>query len=128
MDYTSKAHMASANLYYHPNTSIKFSLGANISKSEAQFNPIQMPTVGQDVLDAIEAGYYDYSMINNYSDLSYTFVNFKFGTEYKLSQSLAFTVDVDYYDLTDKQGYVYGDETGSFYIIRTGLRLGNFGF
>ena len=88
-----------------------------------------MPDVtNQEILDVIEHSYYDYSMINTYSDLSYGLLNLALGLEYKLSKSLAFTVDVNYYNLNDYKSYIYGDETGSFYIIRTGFRIDNFLF
>lgn len=107
---------------------MQFHAGANYSKSEAAFDPIQMPGVSQEVLDAIEAGYYDYSMINNYSDLDYAYTQLNLGTEYRFSKGVAFTLDVDYYNLDDNQGWVFGNETGSFYIVRTGFRLMNLGF
>lgn len=88
-----------------------------------------MPTVtDQEILNTIAHSYYDYSMINGYSDLSYGFGNVVAGFDYKISTSTTFFVDATYYDLNDYQSYVYGDESGSFYVIRTGFRLGNFLF
>lgn len=116
------------NLLYHPTPKLGVMLGANLSQSKASFDPIQMPNVNSEVTDAIEIGYYDYSMIHNYSDLEYSFMNLSLGAEYQVNKSFALTLDVDYYNLKDSQAYVYGDETGSFYIVKTGFRLGNFGF
>ena len=85
-----------------------------------------MPAVtNQEILNAIGHSYYDYSMINGYSDLSYGFLNLAVGFEYKISKSMTFLINANYYDLNDYQSYVYGSETGSFYVIRTGFRTGN---
>jgi hypothetical protein len=85
-----------------------------------------MPVVtDQEILNSIAHSYYDYSMINGYSDLSYEFLNFAFGFEYKLSNKTAIFIQGNYYDLNDYQSYVYGNESGSFYTIRTGFRIGN---
>ena len=97
--------------------------------SKASYDQIIMPAVtDQEILNFIAHSYYDYSMINGYSDLSYWFLNLAFGIEYKLSKSLAVTFDVDYYDLSDYKTFVYGDESGSFSIVRAGFRMGNFLF
>ena len=88
-----------------------------------------MPVVtDREILNSIAHSYYDYSMINGYSDLSYGFQNVTAGFDYYISKSTTFFVDANYYDLNDYQSYVYGDESGSFYVIRTGFRLGNFLF
>lgn len=86
-----------------------------------------MPAVtDQAILAAIAHSYYDYSMINGYSDLSYEFVNVNLGFDYKLSARTAIFIQVNYYDLSDLQTYVYGNESGSFYTIHAGFRIGNF--
>lgn len=85
-----------------------------------------MPAVtNQEILNAIGHSYYDYSMINAYSDLSYGFLNAGLGFEYKVSKSVIFTFDVNYFDLNDYQSYVYGNESGSYYVIRSGFRMSN---
>lgn len=84
----------------------------------------RMTQVPQEVTDSIAAADYDFSSINQYSDLAYTQFNVSVGAEYKLSPRVSLTMDAVYYDLTDDKGYVYGIETGSLYIIRSGLRIG----
>jgi hypothetical protein len=80
------------------------------------------------ILNTIAHSYYDYSMIHDYSGLSYEFLNMALGFEYKLSGRSSIFVQVNYYDLEDSQGYVYGNESGSFYSIHAGFRTGNFIF
>jgi len=101
-------------------------LVGNYSKSESAFNPIIMPEVTDaEILSCIAHSYYDYSMIYGYSDLSYEYLNFSFGFEYRISRKTLLFIQGDYYDLNGYQGYVYGNESGSYYLIRTGFRTGN---
>lgn len=83
-----------------------------------------MSEVPEEVTDNIAAANYDYSSIYQYSDLAYTQYNLSLGAEYKISERVSFTADATYFDLTDNEGYVYGIETGSLYIIRSGFRIG----
>lgn len=84
----------------------------------------EMPAVPQEVTDNIAAADYDFSSINQYSDLDYTQFSVSVGAEYVLSPKVSLTADVVYSDLTDDKGYVYGVETGSFYVVRTGVKIG----
>ncbi len=84
----------------------------------------RMTEVPQEVTNNIAAADYDFSWINQYSDLAYTQSNVSAGAEYMLSPRLSLTLDAAYYDLTDDKGYVYGIETGSLYVIRSGVRIG----
>ncbi len=113
---------------YHLAARMQLHAGLDYSMSEASFDPIKMPSVSEDVLSTIEAGYYDYSMIHNYSDLSYKWMRGNVGGEYSLSDKFAITLDLDYWNLNDAQGWVYGDETGSFYVIRAGFRVMSLGY
>jgi predicted porin len=84
----------------------------------------RMTEVPQEVTENIKAADYDFSSINQYSDLAYTQFYVSVGAEYMLSSRVSLTADAAYYDLTDDKGYVYGIETGSMYVIRTGVRIG----
>jgi len=55
-------------------------------------------------------------------------MNISAGVVYTLWKGLAFAVDVDYYDLEDSQGWVYGVESGSFFVFRTGFKFGSAGY
>ncbi len=128
-DYTSKGQVVSANLSYQMTPKLAVKLDGAFSHTEAAFDPINMPVTPErlEAEEVIHAAQYDYSTINNYSDLDYDFLNLRLGLDYSLSPSFGLTFDVDYYDLTDNQGYVYGVESGSFYVVRTGFRINRFG-
>ncbi len=122
-EYSSKSHNLQAGVFFSPERSLNFSLQGNYLKSEASFDPIQMPQAPAEVTNEIAASDYDYSSVDQYSDLSYEWFTLSLGLEYKLSPQVSLTADADYYDLTDDQPYVYGAESGSFYVIRTGFRI-----
>jgi predicted porin len=102
---------------------LNLTLDGNLIDSKGSLKMGRMTEVPQEVTDNIAAADYDFSSINQYSDLAYTQFNVSVGAEYMLSPRVSFTVDAAYYDLTDDKGYVYGIETGSLYIIRSGLRI-----
>ncbi len=83
----------------------------------------EIPEVPQEVTDNIAAADYDFSSINQYSDLAYTQFNVSARAEYMLSPRVSLTADAMYSDLKDDKGYVYGIETGSMYVIRTGVKI-----
>ena len=84
----------------------------------------EMPAVPQEVTNNIAAADYDFSSINQYSNLDYTQFTVSVGAEYMLSPRVSLTADADYSDLTDDKGYVYGIESGSIYVVRTGVKIG----
>ena len=122
-EYSSKSHNLHGGVLFSPERSLSFSLEGSYLQSEASFDPIQMPQVPAEVTNEIVAGDYDYSIVNQYSDLSYGWLTLSLGAEYKLSPNVSLTADADYYDLVDDEPYVYGVESGSFYVIRTGFRI-----
>ena len=83
-----------------------------------------MPQVPSEVTDNIAAADYDFSYIGEYSDLDYSQVQVTLGAEYMVSSRVSVTGEASYIDLTDDQGYVYGIESGSFYVVRTGVKMG----
>jgi len=103
---------------------LNLTLDGNLIDSKGSLKMGRMTEVPQEVTDNIAAADYDFSSINQYSDLTYTQFNVSVGAEYMLSPRISLTADAAYYDLTDDQGYVYGIQTGSLYIIRSGLRIG----
>ncbi|MCA9734935.1 MAG: hypothetical protein H6696_17005 [Deferribacteres bacterium] len=125
-DYESTSSVLYAGLNFKVNPKLKLWLQGNYSKSEAAFSKVGMdmdlPGVDE-ALEIIEASDYDYSGIPQYSDLSYGYMNFNARAEYKLSDKLLFNVDFSYYDLTSDETWVYGDESGSFTVFRTGFTL-----
>ena len=103
---------------------VNLSLDGNYIDSKGSLKMGEMPQVPQVVTDSIKAADYDFSSINQYSDLAYTQFSVSVGAEYTLSPRVSLTADATYIDLTDDQGYVYGIESGSFYVVRSGVKIG----
>lgn len=116
-------HNLHASLTFRATKALDLSLGSSYTQSKAYFDAIEMPTPPDIAIDEIEASDYDYSTIQNYSNLSYGFITASVGASYAFSPRVAFTIDFDYYDMTDDEGYVYGIESGTLYILRTGFRI-----
>jgi predicted porin len=99
-------------------------LDGNFIDSKGSLKMGRTTEVPQVVTDSIKAADYDFSSINQYSDLAYTQFGVSAGAEYVLSPRISLTADAAYYDLTDDKGYVYGIETGSLFVVRSGVRIG----
>ena len=123
-EYESKALTFSANILFLATQKLNLTLGGSFINSKGSMDVTDMTEVPDEVYDNVASADYDYTPIIDYSDLAYTQYNLSFGGEYKITERISFTADVIYYDLTDDEGYVYGIETGSLYIIRTGVRIG----
>jgi len=120
--YVSLSNFLSGGVQYQ-GQKLSGGLTLSIMQSRAGMDPIYMPEAPHEVLESIEAARYNYYMTHTYSDLGYTYVNAGLGLEYKLNDRLAITANMDYYYLRDGRGYVFGNETGSFSVIRTGFKL-----
>jgi len=103
---------------------VSINLQGNFVKAVAELDPVIMPEVSEDILERIEAADYDYSGIYEYSNFDYDQFDVTLGGSYQINPRLRFDAGVTYYDLTDNQGYVYGVETGSLWIVRAGVQLG----
>ena len=127
-EYESKAHIFFAGINYKLSSSVKFDLTGSYSNSEASFDEVEMPvneSKFQEAQHAIHEGDYDYSEMNTYSDMSYSYLNLGASIKVKVTDNLLFKLGLDYHDLTDDKTYVYGNETGSFFIVKTGFQFGN---
>jgi hypothetical protein len=123
-DYTTDSKVVSGNLTVLPLDKLTIAIGGSYSISKAEFDPVIMPDPPSEVLDEIIAGDYDYSMIHTYSDLSYKHLTGTAKLNYTFSPRVSWRGELLYSKFDDDNGYVYGDETGSLYFIRTGIQYG----
>lgn len=127
-DYTTDVTMVNGALTIMPTDNLFVTIGGNYSKSEADFDPVIMPQLSAELQLEIDmeigGANYDYSQIHTYSDLSYKRLDGSLKVDYKISDRFNWSAEVIYIKLTDDSGYVYGDETGSIYIVRSGLEFG----
>ncbi len=123
-DYKNDAVSLSAALMFLPTAKLNLSLSGNYYDAKGSLEMGPMPQVPSEVTDNIAAADYDFSYIGRYSDLDYAQVQLTLGAEYAVSSRVSLTGEASYVDLTDNQGYVYGIESGSFYVVRTGVKIG----
>jgi hypothetical protein len=123
-EYESEAILFSGSVLFLATDRLNLSLKGNYVDSKGSLKMGEMPQVPQVVSDNIAAADYDFSSINQYSDLAYAQFDVSVGAEYALSSRVSLTADATYIDLTDDQGYVYGIESGSLYVVRTGVKIG----
>jgi len=107
---------------------MKLNLSGSYSMSEASLSDVNMPVDNpefQAATAALAEDNYDYSHMKNYSDMSFDYFNINASMKYKIYESVAFKLGLEYHNISDNKTYVYGDESGSFYVIRTGFQFGN---
>ncbi len=97
--------------------------------AEGRFDPFDLPTpnvtdeTAHIYPDADSTADYDFSMINNYSDLDYSTWEATFGTNYQLDSSAGLYGAINVLDLADDQPYVYGDLSGSLVTYSAGMTM-----
>ncbi len=67
---------------------------------------------------------YDFSAVNEYSDLDYKQLEGTLGVNYKLDKRAKVYGSVNLMDLQDNQTYVYGDLTGAIVTYAAGMTVG----
>ncbi len=73
--------------------------------------------------DAIEHLDYTFDDMHNYSDLNYLLIQVSAGVTYTFENGIQWMVEGIYHDLDDRTGYVFGDESGSILVIRSGVQI-----
>ncbi len=122
-DYNNTAQIISGGISFHPRSALTVNLNGNFTISTAEFDPVEMPEVSAEILESIESGNYDYSGIYEYSNLDYKQLNIALSGSYQISPRMSFDAGINYYDLTDNEGYVYGIESGSLFVVRAGVTI-----
>ncbi len=124
IDYKTTVDMFSGGLTYLGIKRASFTLNGDFISSKAEFDPINMPSPPQDALDNLEYFDFNYGTVNTFSDLSYKRFDLSISGDYKVGKETTLTAEIIYIDFIDDNGYVYGDQTGSLYVLRTGLTFG----
>ena len=128
-DYTNKSHNVYANASYRAGMKWLFFTTIAFNKSTAKYDEVNMPDptsrlfTSDGLVPEMTHSNFDYSGVPGYSDLDYQLVRFSLGAEYSLTPAIALTLDGDYADLMDDAAYVYGDESGSYFLVRWGARF-----
>lgn len=109
-----------ASIAFMATQKLTVTAGGYLTMSEAALDPVDMPEPeeGIDHLD------YTFTEMDTYSDLDYSLLQGRFGFSYLFRVGLSWEAEAMYYDLTDDAGgYVYGDESGQYFVVRSGLKI-----
>ena len=123
-DYTTTAHFMYLSMNYlaSPNLTVFGTL--SYSKTKAEYDQVMMPAVSTEVSTVLAHQDFTFEEMHTYSDLNYGYIRFQLGFEYKFTPRLTWTADGDYAKFTDDAPYVLGNETGSMFVIWSGVTLG----
>ncbi len=122
-DQKSKAHNIYATGSFVATEKLRLHGSVTFNMSTAELDPVVMPDVSSEVSSDLSHQDFTFDHLHTYSDLDYQLIDFAAGAAYKLTPDVTFTIDGEYVDLSDNDGYVYGIESGSMYMIRTGIKF-----
>lgn len=122
-DYTSNA----SNIYFMatfmPNQKWNITGSVNFNKSTAKLDEVVFPDL-EDRLDGdLHRQDFTFEAMDSYSELDYAVINLGLGLKYLISPRVTLEANIDYAELEDKTGYVYGLESGSSLLIRSGVSM-----
>ena len=122
-DYTSKAHNIYMAASYVPKEDLRVYTNIVFSRSKASLDEVVMPDV-EDRLDGdLEEQDFTFEEMPTYSEQDFELLTGQLGFEYNLSPEVVWTAEGMYGNLWGYAPYVFGDESGSIFMIRTGFRL-----
>lgn len=122
-DHVTDVHNIYASASYLPMDELTVYGTAVFNLATASLDPVEMPEVEAQADGHLPHMDYNFEHMHLYSDLDYTIIRLSLGVEYKLSPTWRFTFEGDYAKLEDNAGYVYGVESGSYFIGRAGARF-----
>jgi hypothetical protein len=123
VDYKTKVHNMYLNGNFSATDRLNFMGNVIVNLSNSKYDQVIMPTLPSEITDVLSHQDFGFEGMDAYSDLDYNFYQFGLGLEYFLSKGVTYTASAEYYDLVDDAPYVYGDETGSMLVLRTGIRV-----
>ncbi len=122
-DYTTDAHTIYLTANFMPSSKARIHGSLSYVASTAALDVVEMPDVTEQLQGDLTHQDFTFLEMDSYSDLDYKLLKVSLGLEMRLSQSIVWTADTDFADLTDDAAYVYGDESGSLFLIRSGFRF-----
>ena len=122
-DYVSKVHNAYLTAYFVPMPDLRIHATAAFNKAQAALDEVVMPDVEDRLEGDLEDQDFTFLETPTYSDLDFELIDLTLGFEYSFTPEVAWTADGTFGTLWDYAPYVFGDETGSVFIIRSGLKI-----
>ncbi len=122
-DYTADAHTLFLTANFTPTQKARIFGTLSYVAATASLDQVIMPDVTEQLQGDLTHQDFTFPEMNTYSDLDYNLIRLSLGFEYRLAPSVVLTADGDFADLSDNAAYVYGDESGSIFMIRSGFRF-----
>lgn len=122
-DYRSNVHYLYLSTFANLTSRVSARGTISLTRSTATLDEVVMPDVSAILAGDLSHQDFTFPEMHLYSDLDYQMLRLSLGVSWRLSPLVTVTVDGDYADLTDHAGYVYGNETGSLFVIRSGFRF-----
>ncbi len=123
-DYTSQAHNVYLTGSFMATPKLNFTGSINYNMSKGELDPVVMPDVRAELTtDTLAHQDFTFDEMHTYSDLEYGYLQLGLGLEYKVGPRFTISASADYADMKDETGYVYGIEGGSYFMIRSGVRI-----
>ncbi len=131
-DYKSNIHNIYLSAGFLPTSRLSITATATLNIADAAYEEVLFPagTIEARLTNPTHPGgdleHQDFTFdeMVSYSDLDYQLIRVGAGLTYRLAPRVTLSVDGEFADLTDDAGgYVYGDESGRFFMIRSGIGL-----
>lgn len=129
VDYNSNAHTVFIAASVTPIPSLRLMSTLLYNVSRAGYDQVLMPDVSDITVNAngepdLTHQDFTFDEMHRYSDLDYRILRVHLGAEYALSPRVTLTADSEFADLQDNAGgYVFGVESGSILMLRTGVQV-----
>jgi hypothetical protein len=122
-DYKTNSHNVYVMASHYPTEKLKTVGTFVFNKSTGAYDPIDFPDVSDQLDGHLEHMDYTFEETHQYSELDYTMYQFMLEMEYRLAEAWWLSIGGEYAKMEDNTGYVYGDETGSYYLVKAGARV-----
>jgi len=122
-DYKTRARNVYLSISGSPTAKLRLTSTLMYNKSTGEYDRVNMPDPSTEVSSILVDQDFTFDDMHEYSNLDYSMIQVSLGLSYKLTSGLTFTADGEYADLADNAGYVYGIESGSLFMVRSGFRI-----
>ncbi|MBN1211362.1 MAG: hypothetical protein JXA92_02185 [candidate division Zixibacteria bacterium] len=123
VDYTTNTGNLFMTASFIPMYKLRLSGTLAYNKSTTELDKVVMPDISDRLDGNLEHQDYSFDQMHEYSNLDYELWTISIGAQFDVSPGVQLTADAEYADLNDALGYVYGNESGSMFFIRTGVRF-----
>lgn len=102
-----------------PIENVTLSSSGYVAKNVASLDPVVMP-IPEESVEHLD---YTFTEMDSYSDLNYLTYNINAGMTYTFRPGLTWMVEANFYGIDDRLGYVYGNESGTLLVVRSGVKI-----